>query len=60
MEFRRVDRDEIDKLVTMRMLYLREDFSNVPDAYFCRIEKEMISNMTYRCHIIYGILKASK
>lgn len=41
MEFRRVDRDEIDKLVTMRMLYLREDFSNEPDAYFCRIEENL-------------------
>lgn len=41
MEFRRVDRDEIDKLVTLRMLYLREDFSNAPDAYFCRIEENL-------------------
>lgn len=42
MEYRRVNRDEIGALVSMRMLYLKEDSSNkVWDEQFHRIEENL-------------------
>lgn len=41
MEFRRIGKDEIDLLVKMRVLYLREDFRNTPDEKFARIAENL-------------------
>lgn len=41
MEFRRIDKNELDSLVAMRILYLREDFSDTSDEQFDRIAKNL-------------------
>lgn len=43
MEFRRLGKNEIDELVKIRILYLREDFKETTDKQFSEIEKNLYS-----------------
>lgn len=41
MEFRKIGENELDSLVSMRISYLREDFSDTSDEQFDRIAKNL-------------------
>lgn len=43
MEFRRLGKNEIDSLVKMRIMYLREDFKEATEKQFAEIEENLYS-----------------